>query len=160
MLVMREGGAGGGAILPRAFGLWRVCFPPCLVRPGRRLPVQGLSPCAPASSYHALPRLRKRQLFSNPRFFFRHEQLRGRRAGAATAPWACASSYMAVRARSHTHAHQTALPAVALPPCRPHRAARAHVPVPCLARHRTRRRRSRMRASSSAGCWRSAATYA
>ena len=24
-------------------GLWRVCFPPCLVRPGRRLPVQGLS---------------------------------------------------------------------------------------------------------------------
>ena len=27
----------------RAFGLWRVCFPPCLVRPGRRLPVQGLS---------------------------------------------------------------------------------------------------------------------
>jgi hypothetical protein len=23
------------------FGLWRVCFPPCLVRPGRRLPVQG-----------------------------------------------------------------------------------------------------------------------
>ena len=22
------------------FGLWRVCFPPCLVRPGRRLPVQ------------------------------------------------------------------------------------------------------------------------
>ena len=24
------------------FGLWRVCFPPCLVRPGRRLPVQGL----------------------------------------------------------------------------------------------------------------------
>ena len=30
----------GGA---EAFGLWRVCFPPCLVRPGRRLPVQGLS---------------------------------------------------------------------------------------------------------------------
>ena len=38
----------------RTFGLWRVCFPPCLwslegvlppclVRPGRRLPVQGLS---------------------------------------------------------------------------------------------------------------------
>ena len=26
-----------------AFGLWRVCFPPCLVRPGRRVPVQGLS---------------------------------------------------------------------------------------------------------------------
>ena len=26
-----------------AFGLWRVCFPPCLVRPGRRLPVQGLN---------------------------------------------------------------------------------------------------------------------
>ena len=25
------------------FGLWRVRFPPCLVRPGRRLPVQGLS---------------------------------------------------------------------------------------------------------------------
>jgi len=25
------------------FGLWRVCFPPCLVRPGRRLPVQGLN---------------------------------------------------------------------------------------------------------------------
>ena len=25
------------------FGLWRVCFPPYLVRPGRRLPVQGLS---------------------------------------------------------------------------------------------------------------------
>jgi hypothetical protein len=25
------------------FGLWRVCFPPCLVRPDRRLPVQGLS---------------------------------------------------------------------------------------------------------------------
>ena len=25
-----------------SFGLWRVCFPPCLVRPGRRLPVQGL----------------------------------------------------------------------------------------------------------------------
>jgi len=25
------------------FGLWRVCFTPCLVRPGRRLPVQGLS---------------------------------------------------------------------------------------------------------------------
>ena len=25
------------------FGLWRVCFPPCLVRPGRRVPVQGLS---------------------------------------------------------------------------------------------------------------------
>ena len=24
------------------FGLWRVRFPPCLVRPGRRLPVQGL----------------------------------------------------------------------------------------------------------------------
>ena len=27
----------------RDFGLWRVRFPPCLVRPGRRLPVQGLS---------------------------------------------------------------------------------------------------------------------
>ena len=27
----------------RCFGLWRVRFPPCLVRPGRRLPVQGLS---------------------------------------------------------------------------------------------------------------------
>ena len=27
----------------RVFGLWRVCFPPCLVRPGRRLPEQGLS---------------------------------------------------------------------------------------------------------------------
>ena len=27
----------------RVFGLWRVCFPPYLVRPGRRLPVQGLS---------------------------------------------------------------------------------------------------------------------
>ena len=26
-----------------AAGLWRVYFPPCLVRPGRRLPVQGLS---------------------------------------------------------------------------------------------------------------------
>ena len=26
-----------------SFGLWRVCFPPCFVRPGRRLPVQGLS---------------------------------------------------------------------------------------------------------------------
>ena len=25
------------------FGLWRVYFSPCLVRPGRRLPVQGLS---------------------------------------------------------------------------------------------------------------------
>ena len=25
------------------FGLWRVYFPPCLVRPGRRMPVQGLS---------------------------------------------------------------------------------------------------------------------
>ena len=25
------------------FGLWRVCFPPCVVRPGRRVPVQGLS---------------------------------------------------------------------------------------------------------------------
>ena len=25
------------------FGLWRVGFPPCLVRPGRRLPVQGLN---------------------------------------------------------------------------------------------------------------------
>jgi len=25
-----------------SFGLWRVRFPPCLVRPGRRLPVQGL----------------------------------------------------------------------------------------------------------------------
>jgi hypothetical protein len=25
------------------FGLWRVYFPPCLVRPGKRLPVQGLS---------------------------------------------------------------------------------------------------------------------
>ena len=25
------------------FGLWRVCFPPCLVRPGRQVPVQGLS---------------------------------------------------------------------------------------------------------------------
>ena len=31
----------GGCAL--VFGLWRVCFPPCLVRPGRRLPVQGLS---------------------------------------------------------------------------------------------------------------------
>ena len=30
------------AVTP-AFGLWRVRFPPCLVRPGRRLPVQGLS---------------------------------------------------------------------------------------------------------------------
>ena len=31
--------------VPVVFGLWRVCFPPCLVRPGRRLPVpvQGLS---------------------------------------------------------------------------------------------------------------------
>ena len=29
--------------LCHANGLWRVCFPPCLVRPGRRLPVQGLS---------------------------------------------------------------------------------------------------------------------
>ena len=29
--------------VPFVFGLWRVCFPPCLVRPGRRLPVQGLS---------------------------------------------------------------------------------------------------------------------
>jgi len=28
---------------PEVFGLWRVRFPPCLVRPGRRLPVQGLS---------------------------------------------------------------------------------------------------------------------
>ena len=30
-------------VLDWVFGLWRVCFPPCLVRPGRRLPVQGLS---------------------------------------------------------------------------------------------------------------------
>jgi len=29
--------------LSSRFGLWRVRFPPCLVRPGRRLPVQGLS---------------------------------------------------------------------------------------------------------------------
>ena len=43
-------GAGRGARsnqnnMHRFFGLWRVCFPPCLrlVRPGRRLPVQGLS---------------------------------------------------------------------------------------------------------------------
>ena len=32
-----------GADTAAVFGLWRVCFPPCLVRPGRRLPVQGLS---------------------------------------------------------------------------------------------------------------------
>ena len=31
------------SLVPLVFGLWRVCFPPCLVRPGRRLPVQGLS---------------------------------------------------------------------------------------------------------------------
>ena len=31
----------------RRFGLWRVRFPPCLVRPGRRLPVQGLSEGSP-----------------------------------------------------------------------------------------------------------------
>ena len=29
-------------ILPQFFGLWRVCFPPVLVRTGRRLPVQAL----------------------------------------------------------------------------------------------------------------------
>ena len=33
----------GGEHWQGAFGLWRVRFPPCLVRPGRRLPVQGLS---------------------------------------------------------------------------------------------------------------------
>jgi len=32
-----------GLVFGGKFGLWRVCFPPCLVRPGRRLPVQGLS---------------------------------------------------------------------------------------------------------------------
>ena len=35
--------AGEPAAALEVFGLWRVCFPPCLVRPGRRLPVQGLS---------------------------------------------------------------------------------------------------------------------
>ena len=44
----RRGGGGGceqGGWRrgPGVFGLWRVRFPPCLVRPGRRLPVQGLS---------------------------------------------------------------------------------------------------------------------
>ena len=43
----RRGGGGGceqeGWQGGEVFGLWRVCFPPCLVRPGRRLPVQGLS---------------------------------------------------------------------------------------------------------------------
>ena len=34
---------GGPGPARQDFGLWRVCFPPCLVRPGRRLPVQGLS---------------------------------------------------------------------------------------------------------------------
>ena len=37
LVVEREGGIGNGC---GVFGLWRVCFPPCLVRPGRRLPVQ------------------------------------------------------------------------------------------------------------------------
>ena len=31
------------SLLLRVFGLWRVRFPPVLVRTGRRLPVQGLS---------------------------------------------------------------------------------------------------------------------
>ena len=41
----RSGQARGGTGYAPLFGLWRVCFPPCLVRPGRRLPraVQGLS---------------------------------------------------------------------------------------------------------------------
>jgi len=41
----RSGQARGGTGCAPLFGLWRVCFPPCLVRPGRRLPraVQGLS---------------------------------------------------------------------------------------------------------------------
>ena len=41
----RSGQARGGTGCAPIFGLWRVCFPPCLVRPGRRLPraVQGLS---------------------------------------------------------------------------------------------------------------------
>jgi len=30
----------GGCRSALFFGLWRVCFPPCLVRPGRRLPVR------------------------------------------------------------------------------------------------------------------------
>ena len=29
-------------ILVEVFGLWRICFPPVLVRTGRRLPVQAL----------------------------------------------------------------------------------------------------------------------
>ena len=37
------------------FGLWRVCFPPCLVRPGRRLPVQGLSEGSLGYSTHSPP---------------------------------------------------------------------------------------------------------
>ena len=40
LVVEREGEIGNGC---GVFGLWRVRFPPCLVRPGRRLPVQGLS---------------------------------------------------------------------------------------------------------------------
>ena len=39
----RYGAGARRAGLIGVFGLWRVCFPPCLVRPGRRLPVQGLS---------------------------------------------------------------------------------------------------------------------
>ena len=32
----------GRPLQPRFFGLWRICFPPVLVRTGRRLPVQAL----------------------------------------------------------------------------------------------------------------------
>ena len=38
----QEGWQGGEGRARMVFGLWRVRFPPCLVRPGRRL-VQGLS---------------------------------------------------------------------------------------------------------------------
>ena len=44
MLTAAQGQTPGRRRVPvGVFGLWRVLFPPCLVRPGRRLPVQGLS---------------------------------------------------------------------------------------------------------------------
>ena len=37
-----SGGSTKSSIASESFGLWRICFPPVLVRTGRRLPVQAL----------------------------------------------------------------------------------------------------------------------
>ena len=42
LLTVRAGEGGGVEGVDSFFGLWRVFFPPVLVRTGRRLPVQAL----------------------------------------------------------------------------------------------------------------------